>query len=95
MGELKRVLKPGGYLFVSDLPLQWSHDYLARYHQGSKRYGQYGVFDLADGGVVRHHELGYFMQLMSGFKTLEMETHDVITMNGNPAQAVRYLGQST
>ena len=93
MAEIKRVLKPGGTLFVSDLPLQWSTNYLERYQKGLRRYGQYGVFDITDGGVVRHHELGYFMQLMSGFTPLEMETHEVITMNGNTAQAVRFVGQ--
>lgn len=93
MSEVKRVLKPGGYIFVSDLPLQWSARYLARYREGQKRYGQYGVFDLADGGTVRHHEQGYFMQLMNGFTCLKMETHDVETMNGNQAQAVRFVGQ--
>ncbi|MBE9064421.1 class I SAM-dependent methyltransferase [cf. Phormidesmis sp. LEGE 11477] len=93
MSELKRVLKPGGCLFVSDLPLQWSASYLDRYKDGYKRYGQYGVFDLADGGTVRHHDLGYFTQLMGGFDCLELETHEVITMNGNSAQAVRYVGR--
>ncbi len=93
MSEIKRVLKPDGCLFISDLPLQWSARYLDRYKSGQKRYGQYGVFDLDDGGVVRHHGLGYFMQLVSGFTTLEMETHEVVTMNGNEAQAVRYVGK--
>lgn len=93
MSEVRRVLKPGGYVFVSDLPLQWSAQYLERYRDGQKRYGQYGVFDLAGGGTVRHHEQGYFMQLMNGFKCLEMETHEVETMNGNQAQAVRFVGQ--
>lgn len=93
MSELRRVLKPGGCLFVSDLPLQWSTSYLDRYKAGYKRYGQYGVFDLADGGTVRHHDLGYFTQLMNGFDCLELETHEVVTMNGNSAQAIRYIGQ--
>ncbi len=93
MSELRRVLKPGGCLFVSDLPLQWSLNYLDRYKNGYKRYGQYGVFDLDDGGTVRHHDLGYFTQLMSGFDCLELEAHEVITMNENSAQAIRYIGR--
>lgn len=93
VGEVKRVLKPGGYVFVSDMPLQWSTDYLARYQEGTKRYGQYGVFDLDDGGTVRHHEMGYFVQLMAEFECLEMGRHEVETMNGNEAVAVRYVGK--
>jgi ubiquinone/menaquinone biosynthesis C-methylase UbiE len=93
MGELRRVLKPGGCIFVSDLPLQWSSDYLEIYEKGLKRYGQYGVFDLSDGGITRHHDLGYFIELMSGFTCLELETHDVTTMNNDQAQAFRYIGK--
>ena len=64
-----------------------------RRRNGLDRYGQYGVFDLADGGTVRHHDLNYFMQLMSGFVCLELETHEVETMNENRALAIRYLGR--
>ena len=93
MSEIRRVLKPGGCIFISDLPLQWSSAYLDRYAKGLRRYGQYGVFDLADGGTVRHHDLGYFSQLVAEFTCLEMETYEVVTMNGNQARAVRYVGQ--
>ncbi|MEM9947302.1 MAG: class I SAM-dependent methyltransferase [Cyanobacteria bacterium P01_D01_bin.36] len=94
MSEIKRVLKPEGILFISDLPLQWSDKYLERYQKGQRRYGQYGVFDLEDGGVVRHHELSYFNQLVSSFTPLKMETHNVVTMNGNQAEAVRFVGKN-
>lgn len=50
-------------------------------------------FNLADGGVVRHHDLGYFMRLLDGFTLLALETHPITTMNGNPAQAIRYVGK--
>jgi len=93
VSEVARVLKPGGYVFVSDLPLQWSDKYLERYQAGAKRYGQYGVFDLDDGGTVRHHDMSYFMQLMSSFSCLELATHEVETMNGNLAKAVRFVAQ--
>ncbi|MGD1864338.1 MAG: class I SAM-dependent methyltransferase [Phormidesmis sp.] len=93
ISEIKRVLKPSGVLFISDMPLQWTTRYLSRYQKGQKRYGQYGVFDLEGGGVVRHHELDYFMQLTSDFTPLLMEPHEVVTMNGNQAQAIRFVGQ--
>lgn len=95
VNEIKRVLKPGGYLFVSDMPLQWSSRYTGRYAEGLEKYGEYGVFDLSDGGTVRHHDRGYFMQLMSGFICLGLESHSVTTMNNNQAQAFRYIGQLT
>jgi len=93
ISEVKRVLKPNGLLFISDMPLQWSTRYIERYQKGLQRYGQYGVFALPSGNVVRHHELSYFMQLVSGFNTLEIETHNVTTMNSNSAQAIRYIGR--
>jgi SAM-dependent methyltransferase len=93
MGEIRRVLKPGGCIFISDMPLQWSARYLERYEKGLKRYGQYGVFDIADGGILRHHDLGYFTQLMEGFVCLELETHLVTTMEKNQAEAFRYVGR--
>lgn len=93
MSELRRVMKPGGCIFVSDMPLQWSSNYVTRYQNGLKRYGQYGVFDLLDGGIARHHDMGYFTELMSGFTCLELETHDVTTMDNNQAQAFRYIGR--
>lgn len=81
------------YAFVSDMPLQWSRRYLARYADGLNRYGQYGVFDLLEGGTVRHHQLEYFLDVVSEFESLALEPHEVITMNGNCAQAFRYVGQ--
>ncbi|MEM6353247.1 MAG: class I SAM-dependent methyltransferase [Cyanobacteria bacterium P01_D01_bin.14] len=94
VGEVFRVLKPGGHVFVSDMPLQWAKRYQTRYAEGLKRYGEYGVFDLPNGGTVRHHQLAYFLDLMSGFEMLLLEPHAVTTMNGNSAQAFRYVGRS-
>ncbi|MGC1307151.1 MAG: class I SAM-dependent methyltransferase [Phormidesmis sp.] len=93
MSEVKRVLKPEGCIFVSDMPLQWSSRYVERYADGLKRYGQFGVFDMSDGGTVRHHELSYFMQLMAGFTCHKLENYSVETMNGNQAQAMRFVGR--
>ena len=94
VGEVLRVLKPGGHIFVSDMPLQWARRYQTRYADGLKRYGEYGVFDLPNGGTVRHHALDYFLNMMSGFELLLLEPHPVTTMNGNRAQAFRYVGRA-
>jgi len=93
ISEVLRVLKPGGHVFVSDMPLQWAGRYQARYAEGLKRYGEYGVFDLPNGGTVRHHALDYFLDIMSDFERVLLEPYGVTTMNGNSAQAFRYVGR--
>lgn len=93
IGETTRVLKVGGYIFVSDMPIQWSNRYVSRYKNGMKKYNDFGVFEIPNGGIVRHHQLSYFLQLMSPFYTLMLEPYEVTTMNGNQATAIRYLGQ--
>lgn len=40
--ELRRVLRPGGLLYVSDLCLQEDHRNRSRYQQFAAKYGTYG-----------------------------------------------------
>lgn len=93
LAEVVRTIKPGGHLFVSDMPLQWSSRYTERYKLGYEKYQDYGVFDLPDGNTVRHHSLPYFLDLVSDFELILLQPHQVVTMNGNPAEAFRYVGQ--
>jgi SAM-dependent methyltransferase len=55
MAELRRLLRPGGFLYVSDYLLQTDARNIARYEAGAARNGVYGVWDREDGGVFRHH----------------------------------------
>src|SRR5262249_48913188 len=56
VAEITRVLRPGGLLYISDMWLQTDPRNVARYVRDQKKYGVYGVFDLADGATVRHHD---------------------------------------
>jgi len=81
--ELKRVLKPGGLLYVNDFLLNRDRRNLARYQLGQEKYGLYGVFDVDDGGTLRHHDRNHMEALFSGFETLVFEEVVYETMHGH------------
>ena len=92
VGELHRVLKPGGLLYISDLSLQPDERNLARYARDEQKYGMYGVFDLPEGVTVRHHDPRWIETLTRDFETVALDQIEVLTMNGNPAKAFQWFG---
>ncbi len=93
VAELFRLLRPGGLLYLSDMPLQTDTRNEARYDAGFGRFGTYGVFEIDDGAVLRHHADGHFEALLSGFEPVEREAIAIMTMNGNSATAVQILAR--
>lgn len=92
--ELKRTLKPGGILYLSDCLI--NHDdrrNRERYKRFQPKYRCYGVFDLADGGTMRHHSLAYLEGLARDFQALLEEKFRVKTMNGHNARGIRMILQ--
>ena len=89
--ELRRLLKPRGVLFLSDMPLQSDARHADRYVRGAAEFGRFGVFRASDGAVVRHHDEGWLDQLFGDFDRLEERRIAVRTMNGNPAVATQRL----
>ncbi|MEO8436676.1 MAG: class I SAM-dependent methyltransferase [Pyrinomonadaceae bacterium] len=92
VAEVRRVLRPGGLLYISDLWLQTDERNLQRYDRDQPKYGTYGIFDLPEGVTVRHHKPEWIAQLTSGFETQALDNIDVHTMNGNPASAFQWFG---
>jgi SAM-dependent methyltransferase len=90
--ELRRVLRPGGLLYISDLWLQTDERNLERYLRDEAKYGKYGVFDLPEGVTVRHHDPKWIETLTRDFDNLAVDNLDVVTMNGNPANAFQWFG---
>ena len=90
--ELRRVLRPGGLLYLSDLTLQTDERNLARYARDQAKYGTYGVFDLPEGVTVRHHDPGWIETLTTDFEMVVLDHIEVLTMNGNPAKAFQWFG---
>ena len=93
LAEVARVLRPGGLLYISDLLISNDRRNQERYERDADRYNCYGVFELPEGVVVRHHREEWIAELTSSFERLEYEHFDVTTMNGNVSAAFQYLGR--
>jgi len=83
MMEVKRILKSGGRVYVNDFLLNTDERNRQRYQRFEKKYGTYGIFELADGGVLRHHHEKYLNQLMNGFTQEYFKKTVFTTMNGH------------
>lgn len=84
--ELKRVIKPGGYLYVNDFLLNRDKRNLDRYAEGKDKHGIYGIFDVEDGGVMRHHDRNHMEALFFDFETIVFEELVYDTMHGHHSQ---------
>lgn len=93
VAEAGRVLRNGGLLYVSDLWLQRDARNVARYEQFRMEYGRYGVFELPEGVVLRHHDPAWIVRLTAGFELVALDEIVVQTMNGHPAEAFQWFGR--
>jgi len=90
--EVRRVLRPGGLFYLSDLWLQDDERNRERYARDEHKYGIHGVFDLPEGVTVRHHDPGWIEELTRDFSRVGLDPIDVVTMNGNSAKAFQWFG---
>lgn len=90
--EIRRLLRPGGVLFISDMPLQEDQRNRARYAE-SVAHGPYGTFDTGDGGVVRHHGDDHIQGWLKDFTPISIKRIDLTTMHGNPATGVQLVAR--
>jgi SAM-dependent methyltransferase len=95
VAEMRRVLRPGGILYMTDFFLGTDERNLARYAEYESRYDCYGVFELPDGGIFRHHTTDWIDDLMGDFVQLWTRTYKGESMNGNPARLFQYIGTHT
>jgi ubiquinone/menaquinone biosynthesis C-methylase UbiE len=93
LSEVKRVLRPRGLVYISDLLLNTDARNVERYEQFAAEYGSYGIFRLGEAVVVRHHSEEWIRSLTEGFAQLRYEQFVVTTMNGNQSAAFQFLGQ--
>jgi len=94
IADASRLLRPGGHLYVSDLPLQTDARRVARYEAARPTGLPYGTFVIDEGrAVMRHHTIEWLEDLFSSFRIAERKTLSVATMRGRTADAVQFLLQ--
>ncbi|MFF7233476.1 methyltransferase domain-containing protein [Streptomyces sioyaensis] len=94
-GELGRLVRPGGVLYLSDVPLQDDALNQERYARFAERYGTYGVFETPDGGVFRHHPPERLRGLVraAGFSVLAERRGSVGTLDGRTAERLQLVAR--
>lgn len=92
--EIRRVLKPQGILYVNDFLLNTDERNLLRYEKFKEAYGIYGVFELSEGAVCRHHDEAWIRQLLKDFKELEYNHLTFVTMNGHKSNGFYFIGKN-
>jgi SAM-dependent methyltransferase len=96
VAELRRVVRPGGLVYASDLLRQGDARHARRYAAGERRFGVRGAFELDDGAVMRHHEraeLEALFDASAGFELCTFEELEVRTMNGHAARGAQLVAR--
>lgn len=91
--EIGRVLRPDGLLYISDLWLQKDERNVDRYRRYQATYGVYGIFELPEGLVLRHHTRQWIEQLTAQFTVITVDEIVAETMNGHRAEAFQWFGR--
>lgn len=90
IAEMRRVLRPGGILYISDVLLNSDARNKARYEEFEERYDRYGVFE-QEGAVLRHHSTAWIDELTAPFAILHFRTFEAVTMNNNKSNAFQTI----
>ena len=93
LAEIRRVLKPGGIVYIGDFMLNSDLRNLDRYEKFREQF-PYGVFVLEDGGILRHHSEERVRRFGEKFVELEFIRTSYTTMNGHISNGFYWIGKS-
>ena len=91
IAELYRILRPNGIIYISDLLLNQDQRNLERYKKYEPKYDVYGVFELTEGGVFRHHSWEWINSLFGKFSVQRNKELTFTTMNGNQSKGFQLI----
>ncbi len=91
MGEINRVLKENGVVYITDFMINTDQRNQERYARCNR--GSYGVFELEDGAVLRHHSRDHLVQLTTAFEELVYEKTVFTTMHQHRSNGFYYIGK--
>jgi len=93
ISEIRRVLRDDGILYVNDYLINDDDRNIERYTKYKDKFGIYGVFELPEGAVFRHHTEEHISELTKDFKALVFEKTIYNTMNGHKSNGFYYIGK--
>ncbi|MBB3187516.1 class I SAM-dependent methyltransferase [Microbacter margulisiae] len=93
INEIIRVLKPGGMIYINDFLINSDDRNLERYRMYAGKYNTYGVFELPEGAVLRHHEESWITTLTEQFKKEHYQRITFQTMNGHTSNGFIFMGR--
>ncbi len=91
--EAKRILRPGGIIYINDFLINQDERNCQRYETFYKKYNTYGIFELTDGLCLRHHSIERVKKCTLPFNCIHFETTSFPTMNGNYSNAYIFIGK--
>jgi len=92
MKEIERVLKPGGIIYINDFLVNNDERNTNRYNKFMLKYNTYGVFELDEGAILRHHKEEWINKLTSDFRKEEYKEIVFRTMNGHTSNGFVFVG---
>jgi len=84
--EIYRILKPQGVLYLTDFLVTDTEHMNKKYQKDFARFGEWGIYQITEGALVRHYTPAHIQHLLNQFKPRWYHEQDFITMNNNPVK---------
>ena len=93
ISEIRRVLKPNGILYVADFLINQDKRNVERYQEYRNKYENYGIFELPEGAVLRHHTIKHIKELTEDLEPIIFQETVYDIMNGHRSNGFYYIGK--